>query len=210
MKICSRCKIKKELSCFTKDKQRRDGYYVICKECRHKEYEKHSLTIKEKASNRYYKNKKDGIKPKPSPNKSKNDKKYYLNNRDKIIKYSVNYKKERRNKDIQFRIACNLRRRLHHALKNNYKSGSAVRDLGFVFGNAIKNLKLWLEQQFYFIPEANEWTTWENYGRLWHIDHIIPLSSFDLTDPKQLRKACHWFNLRPLWSKENIAKSDKL
>ncbi len=51
--------------------------------------------------------------------------------------------------------------------------------------------------------------TWDNHGLYgWHIDHVVPLSSFDLTDHKQVKKACHWFNLQPLWAKENLSKHD--
>lgn len=50
--------------------------------------------------------------------------------------------------------------------------------------------------------------TWENWSRDgWHIDHIVPLSSFDLTDREQFLKACHFSNLQPLWAKENLSKA---
>lgn len=40
-----------------------------------------------------------------------------------------------------------------------------------------------------------------------HIDHVKPLSAFELTDGAQLREACHWSNLRPLSPKRNLAKA---
>ena len=50
--------------------------------------------------------------------------------------------------------------------------------------------------------------TWENYGRMgWHMDHIIPLANFDLTDRQQFLEACHYTNLQPLWWQENLMKS---
>ena len=52
------------------------------------------------------------------------------------------------------------------------------------------------------------WKGWSVRG--WHIDHIIPLVSFDLTDRKQFLKACHYTNLQPLWAEENLRKGAKI
>lgn len=53
--------------------------------------------------------------------------------------------------------------------------------------------------------------TWENWGRRgWHIDHIAPLSSFDLTDPVQFRRAVHYTNLQPLWWFDNLSKGKRI
>lgn len=119
---------------------------------------------------------------------------YDKNNRDKINKY----KRNKINSDLQFRLACNLRGRLRRALTKRYKAGSAIRDLGC----SIEQLKSWLMYQF------QPGMTWDNYGE-WHIDHVKPLSSFDLTDREQLLEACNWYNLQPLWAWENLRKSDK-
>ena len=123
------------------------------------------------------------------------NKKYHDANKEKANKYQRN----RRATDLNYRIACNLRTRLRNALKGNFKTGSGVRDLGC----SIDELKL------KFIPLFAIGMNWENYGSLWHIDHIRPCSSFDLTDPVQLKQCCHFSNLQPLWAADNLAKSDR-
>jgi hypothetical protein len=51
--------------------------------------------------------------------------------------------------------------------------------------------------------------TWENHGE-WHIDHVRPIASFDLTDPEQVRACAHFTNLQPLWAADNLAKGARL
>lgn len=50
--------------------------------------------------------------------------------------------------------------------------------------------------------------TWDNWGD-WHIDHIKPLTAFNLNDNEELEKACHYSNLQPLWARDNLRKSDQ-
>lgn len=98
--------------------------------------------------------------------------------------------------DVNFKIAKNLRTRLQRALKYSWKSGSAVQDLGC----SIDFLKEYLSTRF------NIDMSWDNYGIYWEIDHIVPLSRFDLTDRNQLLKAVHYTNLQPLTIKDNRSK----
>lgn len=124
----------------------------------------------------------------------------YYNNKSKRLAYSKKYNKIRKSTDTNFKLACNLRTRLCQAIGSNQKAGSAVRDLGCT----IPELKQYLELKF------KEGMTWENWGTHgWHIDHIIPLVSFDLTDREQFLKACHYTNLQPLWALDNLKKSAK-
>jgi hypothetical protein len=123
------------------------------------------------------------------------EKECYKINKEKINKRDRNRKK----RDIQYKLKKNLRCRLNCAINNNQKVGSAVKDLGCT----IPELKTYLESKF--SPDM----TWENWSiNGWHIDHIKPISSFDLTDRKQLLEACHYTNLQPLWAKDNLLKSD--
>ena len=124
-------------------------------------------------------------------------KNYREANKDKIKKWFVNKFKT----NVQFKLSHILRSRLHNALKNNQKTGSAVKDLDC----SVEELKQYLESKF---QPGMSWDNWSLDG--WHIDHIKPLSSFDLTDRKQLLEACHYTNLQPLWAKDNLSKSDKI
>lgn len=124
----------------------------------------------------------------------------YLKHKDDSIERAKIRRRYRRRNEPQFNLANNLRRRLSHALKGNFKSGSAVRDLGC----SVESLKQHLEAQF------RDGMSWENYGfNGWHIDHIKPLSSFDLANREEFLKACHYTNLQPLWKEENISKGDR-
>jgi hypothetical protein len=107
--------------------------------------------------------------------------------------------RHRRATDPQYRIAGLLRSRLSAVLKNKQKHGSAVQLLGCT----IPELVTHLEDQF------TDGMSWESRG-LWHIDHILPLSSFDLEDAKQLATACHYTNLQPLWAFDNWSKGSKV
>jgi len=127
--------------------------------------------------------------------------KYYEENKEYLKKLSANISKERIKRDLNFKLCVSLRSRLNNAIKKGQKNGSAIRDLGCT----IEELKLHLESQF---QPGMTWDNWSRDG--WHIDHVVPLSSFDLTDREQFLKACHYTNLRPLWAKENLSKGNRL
>lgn len=111
------------------------------------------------------------------------------------------YEQFRLNNDPIFKLNKHIRTRLRVALKNKQKKGSAIKDLGC----SILELKSYLEAQFQL------GMTWNNYGfRGWHIDHIKPLSSFDLSNREELLKAVHYTNLQPLWARDNLSKSNKV
>lgn len=90
--------------------------------------------------------------------------------------------------DITFKFKVYLRNRIHDAIKNNRKGGSAVRDLGC----SIEFLKGYIKDKFYGDM------TWDNWGSYWQLDHIEELHTFDLIDPIQFKQAVHYTNLQPL------------
>ena len=165
----------------------------------------------------YYRRNKDKQKAYKEKYKADNEEKiaesnarYYRENKEKCYKANKKWvaenkaeiaakKKTRLDTDAQFKLTNLLRTRLCNALRHNLKTGSAVRDLGC----SVAELKEYLESKF--LPGM----TWENNTyRGWHIDHIRPLASFDLTDREQLKQACHYTNLQPLWAEDNLRKGD--
>lgn len=142
------------------------------------------------------------------------NKRYRKNNPEKVRAFSSRYSKlpERlryareavklkRNTNVGFRMATNLRTRVRMALRGVAKSESTQGLLGC----SVDFLKIHLQKQF------TEGMSWDNYGYSgWHVDHIKPCSRFDLTNPQQQKECFHYTNLQPLWARENIIKSNKI
>lgn len=72
------------------------------------------------------------------------------------------------------------------------------------YGTTSNGFRSHIEKQF------TRKMTWGNHGKVWHLDHIMPLSKFDLCDRNQLLLACNWQNFQPLLARENLSKSDKI
>jgi len=73
-----------------------------------------------------------------------------------------------------------------------------------LLGCSLEYFKNYLESQF--TPEMN----WDNYASYWEVDHIIPCSSFNLTNIDQQKQCFHYTNTQPLSKKENRTKSNKI
>ncbi len=109
---------------------------------------------------------------------------------------------ERLKSDLNYRLSIQLRVRLCVALKIGSKSGSAVRDLGCTIPEFVTRITS------LFKPNMS-WANWGRGSGKWHLDHIRPLASYDLTDREQFLEACHYTNLQPLWEHENHSKGAK-
>jgi hypothetical protein len=108
--------------------------------------------------------------------------------------------KQRRARPYE-KLSSVIRARIYDVLKHGYKSDKTE----ILIGITIKEFKTYLEGKF------KTGMTWDNYGFYgWHIDHIKPLSSFDLSDKEQQKIAFHYTNLQPLWAKENLQKHAKI
>lgn len=219
MKICSKCKVKKDVSEFNKFGKTSDGLRCECRLCQKKyfrEFYERNMAREKERTRQYISSHRDEVKEYRKKNSVRDKiykKKYREEHAEEIKKYTeivatrrktsgyyAVYVKNKSATDLQFRLKRTLRSRLRSAIKSNLKSGSCVRDLGC----SVEELKDHIESQF------QPGMTWENWSyRGWHIDHIKPLASFDLSNREQFIKACHYTNLQPLWAKDNIIKSDK-
>lgn len=109
------------------------------------------------------------------------------------------YQNARKKIDPCFKLLNIFRSRITVAIKTGKKSTSTIELLGCPLSVA----KSHIESQF------KEGMSWENHGE-WHIDHIKPCASYDLTLAEEQKKCFHYTNLQPLWAADNLAKSDKL
>lgn len=185
MKKCTKCKLHKETNLFHKDISRYDGLCATCKECKKKYMAENKEHFKEYRKINYEKF-------------SNYMKQYRKDNKEELNKKVAIYEKHKKSVDVNFKLRRLLRDRLRKALKNNYKNGSAVRDLGC----SIEFFKTYIESKF------RPGMSWDNHGK-WHIDHIIPLSHFNLKDRSDFLIACNYNNLQPLWATENLSKNNR-
>lgn len=130
---------------------------------------------------------------------------YYYDNHEKNKKRAAEYMRKRyadSDNGSHFRIGLRIRSRVFNAIKQG--GGRKPGRTFDITGCTVHQLKAWLESQFCARM------SWDNYGRAWHIDHIMPCASFDLSKPEHVRQCFHYTNLQPLWARANIRKSDKI
>jgi hypothetical protein len=119
---------------------------------------------------------------------------------------SAEYTRNRRRTNKQFHLAGVLRGRLYDAIIRQQKRGSVT-----VHHSAVKNLGCTMDFFIKYIEaQMTPEMSWDNYGKYWSIDHILPLSSFDLEKEEEVKIACHYLNLRPLTVVENSRKGSKI
>jgi len=183
MKTCTKCKQTKPFSDYGKSRAKKDGLCSHCKDCK---------------------------------------KEYSTNNRDKIGEYRKEYGqrpeiKERYNAYQREQYKNNPQ----YSLSKKVTSETSRTLLGVYPGLTPVSEEYGIDKVGLITSEYREyieslWTegmSWNNYGHgegKWTIDHIVPKSFFDLTDPEQYRKCSHYTNTQPMWFVDNVAKGDKL
>jgi hypothetical protein len=192
---CRECRSKVEMQRRNRDEGSRQAYLQRSKDWRD--------ANKSKINDYHVRNREDNLKrfkeyrEKNKENIKESKKAYYSKPENKLHRNAKD--KERKKEDISFRLMANIRTRIHNVLKSN-KCDKTDKLLGCTKIQLIE----WLSQQF------SDDMSWNNYAKLWQIDHVIPLAFFDLTDLSQQKLAFNWSNLRPLYSQVNLEKNDSI
>lgn len=208
-KICSNCKIIKQLNEFHACKNSKDGHTYRCKVCvsRKKivpnDVKKCTLCEEVKILENFH-NRKNGKFGKSSICKECKNlklKKYREENIERIRKVKNVWRNNRRKTDPLYKLTCNVRNRIYDFLngRNLQKNNTTIN----IIGCTPKELKIYLENKFV------DNMSWENYGYYgWHVDHIIPLDK--AKNEEEIYRLCHYTNLQPLWWNVNLKKSKNI
>lgn len=172
-KDCTKCGVSKSLDKFRKHKNGKFGRNSECKECQ---------AIREK---KYKDSHKKQI--------SEYNIKWNEANREYTREYAKSYSKQRYQTDPIYRFKSNMRTHLNVRLKNYLKNkkGKTLDYIGCDWKTYINHL----ESQF------TSKMTWDNYGKYWEVDHILPLSKGG---------SFHYTNCQPLTITENRSKYNKI
>ena len=212
-KICIICNENKLLKDYSLNGANRRNQCKSCRVLIESLKRQNNIEIFKEKDKKYYKNNKEAILERNKDYRLDNreqicqqKKEYYQNNKEEILEYHQNnkekrneYKRNRMKNDVIFRISETLKVRIHDVLK--YKKEETNSNL---IGCSKKILKNWLEYQF------NDSISWDNYGDVWHIDHVVPINFFDISNVNEQLICFNWTNLRPLDKTKNISKSDKI
>jgi hypothetical protein len=216
MPICSNCLMELDESVLCKNWKNR------CKECVNKYHREDYALRRKDYYTEYYKDtvlvRRNTIREAKKPDrerkrelrrqkkldwqKSQEGRQYYQEWRKRNKQKRSAYQKKYVTQKDNVRFGARLRTLVYVSLKK--QTARKVCKTEELIGCAVSDLREHLQTLFH--PGMS----WQNHGRHgWHIDHIIPCSYFDLSDPAQQKICFHYTNLQPLWAKDNIAKSNK-
>lgn len=230
-KVCTKCKIEKDLDLFH---NKANGKYGKCCHCmccvkkannewRKKNKKKISeanrlMRIKNKEkiaeclAKNYQKNKekrksaskKRYHRVKNSEEFKKKCKEYYEKNKDKIIQRQL----KKRNSSPKLKLSHNISTGIRDSLKRGKEGYHWETIVGYTVNDLRKHLEsLW-----------EPWMNWANYGNpngdhsnCWHIDHIKPVSWFDFKTYKdpEFKQCWSLSNLQPKEGRANISKQNR-
>lgn len=237
LKHCSRCKVFRPIGGFSKQKAKWDGLRSNCKDCCQKYIKEYRIKNAEKiAAQKAHKWRND--EKYREANKRCNRVKYQtdsayrekwkkhayersqrpevkerkqITNRERMEKirrdpekYRAHrdknniWQKKKAKKDPCFRMSCRIRAGLQHSLK---KAKLNKNNRTFKYVSCSPS---------FLLDRLERQRKERGLDEAYHIDHMKPLASFDLSDPEQLRRAWHFSNLQALLAKDNLEKSNKI
>jgi len=198
-KICNTCSLSKTLSLFIKNRN-------ICKECnnnkrrdKYKNNEEHRIKSIKQSNQRKQKIRETKIQKYQQEIGVGNIKCRYcmlIKPKDRFRHNRLKCKDCERDEPIS-KIIRSVRSRIISTIKSKNKN-----TIAYLGCNCVEYLK--------WILHSNNIYTYENYGKEWHIDHVIPLSRFNILDEKEQLIAFNWRNTMPLSVKENLSKNNKI
>ena len=121
-----------------------------------------------------------------------------------IKKRDAGYKKKAYNRDKNdpyWKLIHYSRVRMNERIKKDAKQFK------------IKDMVLYSKEEFVSHIESlfEEKMNWDNHGKKgWHIDHIKPISSFNLNNIEECIECWSLKNLQPLWWEDNLRKGSKI
>lgn len=114
-------------------------------------------------------------------------------------------------------VAANHLHRIHTDPIFKFKQRTRTRILSYLKKSSIAKDRRTNEylgcssSQYYdWLKYNSDIYTFENHGKTWHIDHVIPLSHFDFEDKEQQLLAFNWANTVPLSIEENLSKGNNI
>lgn len=206
-KLCIKCNDEKPISRFRPSSN-------VCKDCVNNRmrtyfkgyYEQNKVRLKEIEKIRNEKLAErldmDSIKICNECSLEKKQREFRLNRKNCLDcerKYHKEFKMDKRHNDILFRIIDNCRTRLSYSVKK-LKNNSTIEYLGVKDTFLITWLEFCLDEKMSF----------DNYGEYWHVDHVIPVSRFNIKTEDEIYICFNWKNLSPLSAKENLTKSNNI
>ena len=213
-KKCGKCQELKPFSDFNKSARGTFGLHGHCRPCAKALKDKWNLENKSHIKDYYmnpdnYTRAKRNAKERYHADQAFREK-MLKNNRERRRKEPAKIRqraneKLRREINPSYRIRANCNSRLQRFLKGLYLSKTC--SITELVGKTMDEFAFYIE---------SKWATgmnWENYGKgsdKWHIDHIVPCCSFDLSKQEEQKRCYHYSNLQPLWEKDNLIKGAKL
>jgi hypothetical protein len=199
-RICNKCKTECKISAFRKYSN--GGYSSVCKKClnemdklRKKELRKKRLETTYFQCNICKTSKKLKEFAKLKVNYKK---KICLECYPDFVKTSKNeWCKNQHNTNPSYRIKKSLAARLRTVMKKDTHTMNYI-------GCNIQYLREWFEYNF------KSGMNWDNYGTYWSIDHVIPVSTFDLTKEDEKYRCWNWSNMVPMTVSSNSSKRNNI